>query len=154
MMEDNKKEDVVQICTGILHSHKKEWNHAIAAIRTDLEILILSEVRQWEINTLWYDITSMWNLIKGYKWNYLQNRNRCTDFENNLMVTKEDRRGGGRGVRLAHAPWGPWNDWPTGTCCPAQGTLPRILWSSLWGKSPRENGCVDMNRWVPLLYSR
>ena len=35
-----------------------------------------------------YDITYMWNLIKWYKWTYLQNRNRPTDSENRLVVTK------------------------------------------------------------------
>ena len=39
-----------------------------------------------------YVITYMWNLKKWYKWTYLQNRNRLTDIENKLMVTK-----GGRG---------------------------------------------------------
>ena len=29
-----------------------------------------------------YDITYMWNLKNGYKWTYLQNRKRLTDFEN------------------------------------------------------------------------
>ena len=28
---------------------------------------------------------------KRYKWSYLQNRNRLTDIENKLMVTKEER---------------------------------------------------------------
>ena len=36
-------------------------------------------------------VTSIWNLKKGYKWIYLQNRKRLTDFENKLMVTKGDR---------------------------------------------------------------
>ena len=35
-----------------------------------------------------YDIAYMWNLKKGYKWTYLQNRNRVTDVENKLMVTR------------------------------------------------------------------
>ena len=35
-----------------------------------------------------YDITYMWNLKKGYKWTYLQNRNRVTDVENKLMATR------------------------------------------------------------------
>ena len=35
-----------------------------------------------------YDITYMWNLKKGYKWTYLQNRSRVTDVENKLMLTK------------------------------------------------------------------
>ena len=34
-----------------------------------------------------YDITYMWNLNKGYKCTYLQNRNRVTDVENKLMIT-------------------------------------------------------------------
>ena len=40
-------------------------------------------------------ITYMWNLKKWYKWTYLQKRNRHTDIENKLMVTKGD--GGGWG---------------------------------------------------------
>ena len=39
-----------------------------------------------------YDITYVEpKKIKWYKWIYLQNRNRFTDFENNLMVTKRER---------------------------------------------------------------
>ena len=43
-----------------------------------------------------YDITYMWKLKKWYKWTYLQNRNRLTDIENKLIVTKGDsgERGG------------------------------------------------------------
>ena len=40
-----------------------------------------------------YDITYMWNLKKWYKWTYLKSRNRLTDIENKLMVTKEERWG-------------------------------------------------------------
>ena len=40
----------------------------------------------------------MWNLKKGYKSAYLQNRNRVTDFEN--LVTKVDSWG------TARADWG------------------------------------------------
>ena len=35
-------------------------------------------------------ITYTWNLRKGYKWTYLQNRNRLKDFEK-LMLTKRDK---------------------------------------------------------------
>ena len=35
-------------------------------------------------------------LKKWYKWTYLQNRNRHTDLENKLMVTKGDSGDGGR----------------------------------------------------------
>ena len=33
-------------------------------------------------------VAYMWNLKKWYKWTYLQNRNRVTDVENKLTVTK------------------------------------------------------------------
>ena len=36
-----------------------------------------------------YDVTSMWPLKSWYKGTYLQNRNRLTDIENKVMVTKE-----------------------------------------------------------------
>ena len=38
-----------------------------------------------------YDITYMWDLKKWYKWTNLQNRNRLTDIENKLMVTKGEK---------------------------------------------------------------
>ena len=53
-----------------------------------------------------YDITYMWNLKKGFKRTYLQNKSRFTDFENKFMVTKGDRWGqgwtGGLGLAYAH----------------------------------------------------
>ena len=43
-----------------------------------------------------YDLTYMRNLLKKwYKQTYLQNRNRHTDLENELMVTSRERLGGG-----------------------------------------------------------
>ena len=58
---------------------------AFAAIWIDLEMIILSEVRERQLS---YDITCMWNLKNDptykwfhYKWTYLQNSNRFTDFE-------------------------------------------------------------------------
>ena len=47
----------------------------------------------------------MWNLKKGYKCTYLQNRNRVTDVENKLMVTG----GMGKGMREKLEDW----DWHT-----------------------------------------
>ena len=52
-----------------------------------------------------YGITYMWNLKKGYKLTYLQNRNRLIDIENKLMVAQGDsrERGGWRDIA------GKWN---------------------------------------------
>ena len=50
----------------------------------------------------------MWNLEKWYIWIYLQSRNRITDIENKLMVTK----GGGTtweiGIDIYTLPWIKW----------------------------------------------
>ena len=43
-----------------------------------------------------YDTAYIWNLKKWYKWIYLQNRNRVTNRQNNLMVS----RGGCKGDKL------------------------------------------------------
>ena len=50
----------------------------------DLEIIRLSVKDK-------YHITYMKNLKKLYKWTHLQTRNRLTDLENKLMVTKGER---------------------------------------------------------------
>ena len=47
------------------------------------------------------DIAYMWNLKKGYKWTYLQNRNRFTDVENKPTVIE------GKGGRDKLGDW----DW-------------------------------------------
>ena len=59
----------------------------------------------------------------------MQNRNRLTDFENKLMVTKGDRCRGQMdwGLGLAYAHRGIWNDWAMGTYCLAQGTLYSVI---------------------------
>ena len=57
----------------------------------DIEIIILSEVRKRKIP---YGITYTWNPKKIIQINYLQNRNRLTDIENKLTVTKREREGG------------------------------------------------------------
>ena len=74
-----------------------------------------------------------------------------------LIDTKrEGCQGGGKGWTggwgLAHC--GIWNHWPMDTCCIAQGTLPSILWSSMWEKNLNENRCVSMYTWITLSYSR
>ena len=55
----------------------------------ELEIIKLSEVSQRKTNTRWYCLYVESKLKKkAYKWTYLQNRNRFTDIEKKLMVTK------------------------------------------------------------------
>ena len=56
-----------------------------AATWMDLEIVILNEISQSKTNIIWYHVYV--ESEKGYKWTYLQNRNRVADVENKLMVT-------------------------------------------------------------------
>ena len=66
---------------------------AFAATWMDLEIIILSEVRQRQIS---YDITYMWNLTKMIQKTLLIETN--SDFKTNLMVvTAGETAGGGEG---------------------------------------------------------
>ena len=41
---------------GILLSHEKEWNNAIAATWMDLEITVLSKISQRKTNIIWYHL--------------------------------------------------------------------------------------------------
>ena len=52
------EEDVVHIYNGILLSYKKEQNNVICRTRMDLEIIILSEVRQRKTSILQYHMES------------------------------------------------------------------------------------------------
>ena len=54
-----------------------------------------------ERQILWYHLYV--ESKKWYKWTDLQNRNRCTDLENKLMVTKEARKGSIRRLELTYA---------------------------------------------------
>ena len=58
----------------------------------DLEVTILSQPRPVEEDQHMLSLT--WEILK-YKSTYLQNKNRLTDIENKLMVTKGKRQGGG-----------------------------------------------------------
>ena len=40
----------------------------------------------------------IWNLKQWYKWTYLQNRNRVTDVENKLTITKGEMQGNKLGI--------------------------------------------------------
>ena len=66
----------------------------------------------------------------------------------NLWLPKGAGSGWGRGwtgdLGLAYAHGGTWNDWPMGTCCIAQRTLPNVLWSSMWVKKLKKKGFVSV----------
>ena len=70
---------------------KKNELMTFAATWVDLEIIILSEVSQTKTNIIWYHLhVESKKKKKWYKWTYLQNRNRVTDFENKFVVTKKE----------------------------------------------------------------
>ena len=81
------------IYNGILLSDKKEWNNAICSdMDGDYHTKWGKSDREIQISC---DITYILNLKKWDKWTSLQNRNRLTDFENKLMVTKGETWWGG-----------------------------------------------------------
>ena len=83
------KEDVVYIYSGMLFSHKKEWNNALWNNMDETRDRHTKTERERKIS---YNITYMWNLKKKwYKWIYLQSRIRLTDIENKCIVTKKER---------------------------------------------------------------
>ena len=73
---------------------RKEWNNAICSNMegpTDYHTKWSQSDRERQIS---YDLTYLCNLLKWYKWTYLQKRNRFTDFiENKFMVTKGESVG-------------------------------------------------------------
>ena len=85
------KEDVTYICmyihNGILLSHKKEWNNAICS-NMDGPRDYHAKWIQRKTNIIWYQL-----YVKSKKMIQIKNRNRLTDTENQLMVTKGE---GGR----------------------------------------------------------
>ena len=74
---------------------KKEWNNAICSNMDGLRDYYVKWSKSDRERQISYGITYMWNLKKWYKWTYIQNRNRLTDIENKLMVTRRNIRGGG-----------------------------------------------------------
>ena len=85
---------MIHIYNGILLSHEEEWN---SVIWRDMD-------RPRDGHTEWskserekqisYNIAYVRNLEKWYRWTYLQSRNRVTDVEKKLTVTKGGRGGG------------------------------------------------------------
>ena len=88
------KEGMVWIYNGILLSHKKEWNNAICSNMNEPRNYHTKWSKSDRERQISYDITYMWNLKKWYKWTHLQSRNRFTDIESKLMVTKGESKEG------------------------------------------------------------
>ena len=65
----------------------RNWDTSFVATWMDPEIVILSEVRQRRRNIIWHPLY-VGSEKKQYKWTYLQNRNRLTGLEIELMVTR------------------------------------------------------------------
>ena len=118
---------------------KKNDIMPFAATWMDLETIILSEVRKWRTNIMWY----YW---------YVGSKKKGEDTIELICRTETDSQtlknlrlpkvgGGGRdGFRIwiGYTHRGIWNNWPLETCCIAQGTLPSVLWQSMWEKNHRE----------------
>ena len=88
------KKDVLHINNWILLSHKKEQNNDICSNMDETKDSHTEWSKSDKEGQISYDIAYMWNLKKWYKRTYLQDRNRVTDVENNLMVTSGEIGGG------------------------------------------------------------
>ena len=75
----------------MLLSHKREWNNAICSRTGENRDYHIKSNSERQI----YDITYMWNFKKWFKLTYLQNRNRLTDIQSTLTVTRRKSRWGG-----------------------------------------------------------
>ena len=119
----------------------------------DLEIIILSEVT--ERNIIWYHLYV--ESKKGYKWTYLKNRNRFTDFEKLSLLMGTGGGWGWDGLEAsdwhmcteAYGMTGQWGHALYGTENSTQYSV--IIYV---GKNLKGNGCVYMYNWITLLYSR
>ena len=93
------KDDVVHIHSGVLLSHKNEWNCAIcrdlddpktvmSEVRQKEKSTVMSQVRQKEKNK-YHILTCICNTFKKwYRWTYSQSRNRDTDLQTNVWIPR------------------------------------------------------------------
>ena len=84
------------------HTHTMEYYSAstknempFVATWIELQILILSEIRQRKPNTIWYHLYVESKIC--HKWTYRRNRNSLTDIESSLSLPREE---GWRRARL------------------------------------------------------
>ena len=74
-------EGVVHIYSGVLLRHKKQWNAICSTLDGPRDCQ--------RDKDKYHGNTHMWNLRKGYKWAYIQYKNRVRNVENKLTVTRE-----------------------------------------------------------------
>ena len=79
---------MVHIYRGLLLIHKKEQNHVICSNMDGPRDYHTEWSKSDKERQILCDIAYMCNLKKGYKWTYIQNRNRVTSVENKLMVSR------------------------------------------------------------------
>ena len=60
-------------------SHKKEWNNTISSNMGGPRDYY-TKWSQTKISIIWYHLHMESNFLKWYKWTYIQNRNKLTDF--------------------------------------------------------------------------
>ena len=96
---------------------KKNKAMPFTATWIDLEIIILSEVRQTKTNIISYHLHAE---TKKRTWTYLQNRNRITDVENKFTITKGDAAAAAAVKSLQSCPtlWDPIDGSPPGSPVP------------------------------------
>ena len=87
------KEDVAYTYAMKHHSAiEKNKTMSFAATWTNLEIIIINEVRQRKTNIMWYQLCLQSKIMIQQN---LQNRNRLTDIEKKLMITQGEHGGKG-----------------------------------------------------------
>ena len=69
----------------------------------------MEQSKPLKTNTVWYHLYV--EFLKGYKWTYLQNKNRLTNFGNKCLVTKGEGWTGDLGTAKAHFVYGMDDQW-------------------------------------------
>ena len=104
---------------------KKNEMMPFAAIRMDLKMIILREIKQTVKDK---QMISLMSEIKKKDTNELICKTETDSWAlKNFWLSKGTGKGGTGVLGLAYAHGGIWNHWPGGTCCMAQGTLLSVL---------------------------
>ena len=100
---DNQNPSPTQVRALLTTKLKGPVSALVCLLKMDVSwMIILNEVRQRKINTVWYRLYV--ESKTGHRWTYLWNRSRVTDVENTLVVARGD--GGGERWSGIHPPYG------------------------------------------------